>query len=98
MGELERANELLKQGQALHCCQFVAYVIYADKSKNQGGANGWKNWGSEATKDTARVIWQDGHVGYVNGGNVYYSSGINGAHKVKSLSDYLKYVDYRYRK
>jgi hypothetical protein len=57
MAEQQRAEELIKKGKGNYqCCQFVAYCIYGDASKNQGGANGWKTWGSDASENNARVI------------------------------------------
>jgi hypothetical protein len=84
--------ELIQKQNGLHCCQFVSYCIYGNYNNNQGGANGWKNWGAAANQNDARVIWQDGHVGFVCKGKVYYSQGHKGEHKVKSLADYIKYV------
>lgn len=64
----QRALQLVpRKSGGLECCQFVSYCIYGNITNNQNGANGWKNWGSQATRKDARVIWQDGHVGFVCG-------------------------------
>ncbi|CAD8171606.1 unnamed protein product [Paramecium octaurelia] len=94
----QRADSLVGQ-KGWHCCQYVAYVIYGDKSKNHGGAAGWHKQGSVVQDpENADIITNGSHVGVIiKVGQtiyVYHAPGINSPNPIKAYpyADFIKYV------